>query len=165
VLAIIFCCPVSDLETWIQIHKTIILPVVLYGCDNSSHTLMEGHRLRVLQNRVLRRIFWLEREEGTGRRKLRNEELHNVYCSSNITGVIRLRRMKWTGLMVRMEEIGNYYRILVSKKPVGKHDEKCGWWSGRGKVKIKIKLSLCLTKHHIMKTYLLLSWTGFICLG
>jgi hypothetical protein len=50
----------------IRIYKTIILPVVLYGCETWSLTLREGHRLRVFENRVLRRIFGPKRDEVTG---------------------------------------------------------------------------------------------------
>jgi hypothetical protein len=66
----------------IRIHKTIILPVVLYGYETWSLTLREEHRLRVFDNRVLRRIFGPKRDEVTGDwRKLHNEELHNLYSS------------------------------------------------------------------------------------
>jgi hypothetical protein len=64
----------------IKIYKTIILPVVLYGCETLSLTLREGHRLRVFENRVLRRTFGSKRDEVTGSwRKLHNEELHGLY--------------------------------------------------------------------------------------
>jgi hypothetical protein len=64
----------------IRIHKTIILPEVLYACETWSLTLREGHRLRVFENRVLRRIFGPQRDEVTGGwRKLHNEELHSLY--------------------------------------------------------------------------------------
>jgi hypothetical protein len=63
----------------IRIYKTIILPVVLYGCEIWSPTLREEPRLRVFENRVLRRIFGPKRDEVTkGWRKLHNEGLHNV---------------------------------------------------------------------------------------
>jgi hypothetical protein len=66
----------------IRIYKTIILPLVLYGCETWSLTLWEEHRLRVFEDRVLRRIFGPKREEVTGGwRKLHNEELHNLYSS------------------------------------------------------------------------------------
>jgi hypothetical protein len=69
----------------VKIYKTIILPVALYGCETWSLTLMEEHRLRVYENRVLRRIFGPKRDEVTGeRRKLHNEELHNLYSSPYI---------------------------------------------------------------------------------
>jgi hypothetical protein len=63
----------------VKIYKTIILPVVLYGCETWSLTLREEHRLRMFENRVLRRIFGPKRDEVTGEwRKLHNEELHNL---------------------------------------------------------------------------------------
>jgi hypothetical protein len=71
----------------VKIYKPIILPVVLYGCETWSLTLREEHRLRAFENRLLRRIFGLKRDEGTGEwRKLHNEELHILYSSSNIIG-------------------------------------------------------------------------------
>jgi hypothetical protein len=64
----------------IRIYKTIILPMVLYGCETWSLTLREEHRLRVFENRVLRRIFGPTRDDVTGDwRKLHNEELCNLY--------------------------------------------------------------------------------------
>jgi hypothetical protein len=66
----------------VKIHKTIMLPVVLYGCETWSLTLREEHKLRVFENRVLRRILGPKRDEVTGEwRKLHNEELHNLYSS------------------------------------------------------------------------------------
>jgi hypothetical protein len=69
----------------VKIYKTTILPVVLYGCETWSLMLREKHRLRVFENRVLRRIFGLKRDEVAGEwRKLHNEELHNLYSSPDI---------------------------------------------------------------------------------
>jgi hypothetical protein len=69
----------------VKIHKTIILPVVLYGCETWSLTLREEHRLRVFENRVLRIIFGPKGDEVAGEwRKLHNEELHNLYSSTDI---------------------------------------------------------------------------------
>ena len=69
----------------IKIYRTILLPVVLYGSETWSLTLREEHRLRVFENRVLRRIFGPKRDGVTGeRRKLHNEELNDLYCSPNI---------------------------------------------------------------------------------
>jgi hypothetical protein len=65
----------------IKIYKTVNLPVVLYGCETWSLTLREGHRLRVFENRVSRRIFGPKREEDGSWRKLHNDELHNLYSS------------------------------------------------------------------------------------
>jgi len=71
-----------------------VLPV-LYGCETWSLTLREEHRLKVLKSRVLRKIFGPKRDEVTGEcRKRRNEELHDLYCISNIQ-VITSRKMRW----------------------------------------------------------------------
>jgi hypothetical protein len=76
----------------IRIHNTIILPVVLYGCETWSLTLREEYRLRVFENRVLRRIFGPKRDEVTGEwRKLHNEELHDLYSSPSTLGRLILR--------------------------------------------------------------------------
>jgi hypothetical protein len=69
--------------------KTIILPVVLYGCETWSLILREEHKLRVFENRVLRRILGSKRDEVTGDwRKLHNEELPKLYSSPNIISMV-----------------------------------------------------------------------------
>jgi hypothetical protein len=74
----------------------------------------------VFENRVLRRIFGLRRDEVTGDwRKLHNERLHNLYSSPNIIRMIKSRRMRWAGHVARMGETKNAYMILVGK-PEGK---------------------------------------------
>jgi PAS domain-containing protein len=89
----------------VKIYKTIILPFVLYGCETWSLTLREEHRLRVFENRVLRRIFGLKRDEVTGEwRKLHSEELHILYSSPNIIKQIESRRMRWAGHVARIGE-------------------------------------------------------------
>jgi hypothetical protein len=73
---------------------TIILPVVLYGCETWSLILREEHRLRVFENRVLGRIFGPKRDEVTGEwRKLHNEVLHNLYSSPDIIRQVKSRGM------------------------------------------------------------------------
>jgi hypothetical protein len=70
------------------------LPVVLYRCETWSLTLREEHRLRVFENRVLRRIFWPKRDKVTGEwRRIHSEELNDLYSSPNIIRVIKSRRM------------------------------------------------------------------------
>jgi hypothetical protein len=81
----------------IKTYKTVISPFVLYGCETWSLVLREEHRLRVIENKVLRRIFGPKREEDGSQRKLRNDELHNLYSSPNIIRVIKSRRMMWAG--------------------------------------------------------------------
>jgi hypothetical protein len=89
----------------IGIYKTIILPVVLYGCETWSPTLKEEHRLRV---------FGPKRDEVLrGWRKLHNEELHDFYFLPSIIRKIKSRRMRWAG---------------------GKREMRIGyWWKTRGK--------------------------------
>jgi hypothetical protein len=104
----------------VKIYKTIILPVVLYGCETWSLTLREEHILRVFENRVLRRIFGPKRDEVTGEwRKLHNEELHILFSSPNIIRQIKSRRMRWAGHAARIGEEGNMYSVLIGK-PEGK---------------------------------------------
>jgi len=86
----------------IKIYRTVILTVVLYGCETWSLTLRGERRLRVFENRVLRRIFGSKRDEVTGEwRKLHNEELNDLYCSPNIFRVIKSRTIRWAGHVAR----------------------------------------------------------------
>jgi hypothetical protein len=74
----------------VKMYRTIILPVVLYGCETWSLKLREECRLRVFKNKVLRRIFGPKRDEVTGEwRKLHKKELYAVYFSPNIIWVIK----------------------------------------------------------------------------
>jgi len=99
-----------------KIYRTIILPVFLYGCETWSLTLREERRLRVFENRVLRRVFGLKRDEVTGKwRKLHNEELSDLYSLPNIVRAVKLRRMRWA----RMGQGRGVHRVLVGK-PEGK---------------------------------------------
>jgi hypothetical protein len=118
----------SRLLSWnvkVNIYKTIILPVVLYGCETWSLTLRKEHRLRMFENRVLRRIFGPKRDELTGEwRKLHNEELHNLYSSPDIIRQVKSRRMRRAGHVERMGEERKVYKVLVGKpeekKPLGR---------------------------------------------
>jgi hypothetical protein len=107
-------------ETKIIIYKTIILLVFFYGCETWSLTLREEHRLRMFENRVLRRLFGPKRDEVTGEwRKLHHEELRDLYSSPSLIRIIKSRRLRWAGHVARMGEKRNVYRLLVGK-PEGK---------------------------------------------
>jgi hypothetical protein len=117
----------------VKIYRTIILSVVLYGCENWSLTLREENRLEVFKNRILRRIFRPKRDEVTGEwRKLHNEKLHILYSSPNIIKKIKSRRMRWAGNVARMREERNLYRVLMGKqegkRPLGRPGRK--WEDG-----------------------------------
>jgi len=100
----------------IKIYKIIILPVVLYGCETWSLTLREERRLRVFENKVLRRIFEPKRNEVRGEwRKLHNEELNDLYSSLNIVRVIKSRIMRWAGNVACMGDRRDVYGVSVGK--------------------------------------------------
>jgi hypothetical protein len=100
----------------IRIYRIIILLVVLYGCETWSLTLREERRLRVFENRALRRIFVPKRGEVTGEwRKLHNRELNDLYSSPIIVRVIKSRRMRCAGHVARMGEKRGVSRVLVRK--------------------------------------------------
>jgi hypothetical protein len=82
----------------VRIYKTIILPVVLYGCETWSLTVREEHQLRMFENRVPRGILGPKRVGVTGGwRKLHNEDFLGLYSSPSIIRIIKLRRMRWAG--------------------------------------------------------------------
>jgi hypothetical protein len=113
----------------IKVYKTVILPLVLYGCETWSLTLGEEHRLRVFENRVLRKIFGPKREEDGSWRKLHNDELHDLYSSPNIVRVIKSRRIRWAGHVACMGEGSGVYSVLVGR-PEGKRPlerPRCRW--------------------------------------
>jgi hypothetical protein len=119
-----------------RIHKIIILPIVLYGCETWSLTLREEHR--VFENKVLRRIFEPKRDEMKGGlRKLHNEELHNWYSSPGIITMIKSRRMRWAWHVARLEK-RNAYRIFVGKpegkKPLGRPRRR---WADNSKMDLR----------------------------
>jgi hypothetical protein len=107
------------------------MPVVLYGCETWSLTLREEHRLRVFENRLLRRIFGPKRDEMTGEwRKVHNEDLRDLYSSPSIIRIIKSRRMRWAVHVARLGEKRNAYRLLVGKPEGRDHweDQDVGRW-------------------------------------
>jgi hypothetical protein len=110
----------------------------LYGCETWSLTLREERRLRVFENRVLRRLFGPKRDEVTRDwRKLHNEELNDLYSLHYIVRLVKSRRMGWAGHVARMGEDRGVHRLLVGK-PEGKR--LLGRPSCRWEVNIKMDL-------------------------
>jgi hypothetical protein len=102
----------------------------LYGCEAWYLTFREEHRLRVFENRVLRKIFGPKRDEVTGEwRRLHSEELCALYFSPNIFQVIKSRRMRWAGHVTRMEDTRGAHSILMGrpdgKRSLGKPRHRC----------------------------------------
>ena len=90
----------------IKIYRIIILPVVLYGCETWLLALKEERRLRVLENRVLKKVFGPKVDEVTGEwRKLHKEELNDLYSLPNIVRVVKSRQMGWARHVARMGKI------------------------------------------------------------
>ena len=81
-----------------------------------SITLREECRLRVFENRIIRRIFGPKRDENGEWRRLHNEELHSLYRSANIVRVIKSRRLRWAGHVARMEEGKSSFRYTYTKE-------------------------------------------------
>jgi hypothetical protein len=108
----------------IKIYKTVIFLVVLYGCETWSLTLREEHRLRVFENRGLRRIFGPKREEDGSWRKLYIDDLHYLYSSPNIVRVMKSRRMRWAGRVARMGEV--FTGFLLGGPKARDHGEDLG---------------------------------------
>ena len=96
----------------IKIYKTIILPIVLYGCETLSLTLREERRLRVFENRMLRRVFGPKRDEVTGEWRKLHEELSDLYALPNIVRVVKSRRMRWAGHVARMGEGRDAHKVF-----------------------------------------------------
>jgi len=108
-----------------KIYRTILLPVVLCGCETGSLTLREERRLRVFEDRVLRRVFGPKGDEVTGEwRKLHKEELSDLYSLPNIVRMVKSRRMRWAGHVARVGEGRGVHRVLVGKpegrRPLGR---------------------------------------------
>jgi hypothetical protein len=108
-----------------RVYRTIILPVVLCGCETWSLTLREEQSLRVFENRVLKRIFGPKRDKMTGDwRRLHNRELNDLYSSPHIVRVIKSRRMRWAGHVALTGEDRGAHRILVGRperrRPLGR---------------------------------------------
>ena len=97
----------------VGLYRTIISPVDLYGCETRSSTLTEERRLRVFENRVLKRIFGPKRDEVRGEwRKLHDEELYALF-SSNIIPVFKYKRLRWTRNVASVAHRRGAYKVNV----------------------------------------------------
>jgi hypothetical protein len=106
-------------NTNIKIYRTIIFPVVWYGCETWSFIWREKHKLRLFENRVLRKIFGPKGNEVTGDwRRLHNEERYDLYSSPNIIRVNKSRRIRWARHVIRRGEGRGVHRVLVAKPEV-----------------------------------------------
>jgi len=110
----------------IKVYRTIILPVVLYGCETLLLRFREEHTLKVFENRVMGRVFGTKRDEVTVEwRKLHND----LYSLPNIVQVVKSRRMRWAGHVACMGEGRGVHRVLVGKpegrRPLGR--PRCRW--------------------------------------
>ena len=124
----------NDLYCSPNIVRRIILPVVLYGCETWLLTLRKERRLRVFENRVLRRIFGPKRDEVTGKwRKLHSEELNDLYCSPNIVRRIILPVVlcgceTWLLTLREERKLGLFENRVLRRIFGPKRDEVTGEW-------------------------------------
>jgi hypothetical protein len=104
--------PAKNTEIQILVYGIIIFPVVFYGCKTWSLTLREGRRLRVFENRAMRKIIGPRKDEVTGKwRKLHDEELNDLYSSPHVIRVNTSRIMRWAGHVARMGERRGSHRF------------------------------------------------------
>ena len=100
---------------------------MLYGCETWSLILREECRLRVFENRILRRIFGPKRDENVELKRLHNEEVLSLYRLPNIIRVIKSRRLMWAGHVARIEQAGSVFKILTGN-PTGKRHLRRRKW-------------------------------------
>ena len=104
----------------LNLYAGQVVPVVLYGCETWLLTLREERRLRVFENRMLRRVFGPKTDEVTGEwTKLHNEELSDLYSLPNIVRVVKSRGMRWAGHVVHMGQGRGVHRVLVGRPEGG----------------------------------------------
>ena len=100
----------------IKIYITVILPLVLHGCETWSLTLRKKRRLRLFENSVLRKISGPRRDEVRGEwRKLHNEDLNDLHSSPSIFRVIKSRKMRWAKHVARIGDRRGAYRVVLER--------------------------------------------------
>ena len=112
--------------------------IFLYGCETWSLTLREECRLRVFENRILRRIFGFKRDVNREWKKLHNEKLHSLYRSPNTVRAMKSRKLRCTGHETRMEEGRRALKVLMGK-PTGKRHSGRARQRGGDNIRIDIK--------------------------
>ena len=137
------CLPVTYMLHWSLYHYHCVLSSFQCGnitsYNNHNSHIEGGTKLKVCENRVLRRIFGPRRNEVKGKwRKLHNEKLNDLYSSPNIVRVIKSRRMRWAGHIARMGERRGVCRVLVGKpegkRPLGRPRRR---WEGNMKIALQ----------------------------
>jgi hypothetical protein len=124
----------------IKIYRTIILPVILNECESWSLTLRVQPRLRLFENRILRRIFGPKGDGVTGEwRKLHNEKLTDLSASPNLNQMIKSIKMRWACHVARLRESRNSYWILVGK-PEGRRPLRRPRRRWEGNIKIDLEV-------------------------
>ena len=136
----------------IKTFRTVILSVVLYGCETWFFTLREEHRLRVLENMVLRKIFGPKRDEVTGHwRRLHEDGPYALYSSPNIIRVIKSRSIVWKGVRSPYEDRRGACRVLARRPDGRNHLEE-------------LDVDERIILKWIFKKWDEESWTGLLCL-
>jgi hypothetical protein len=133
----------------IKIYRTIVLPLVLYGCETWLLTFREECRLRVFENRVLRRIFGPRKNDVTGEwGRSHNVEINDLYSSPDIVRVKKSRRMRWVGHVVCVREGRGIYWVLLGK-PEGKRPMGRSRHRWEGNIKLDLQEVGCGVMHWI----------------
>jgi hypothetical protein len=123
--------------------------------------LRKEHRLRVSENRVLRKIFGSKREEDGSWRILHNDELHSLYSTPNIVKVIKSRRMRWAGHVARMDKGRGAYGVLV-RKPEGKRPLEIPRRTWEDNIKLDLRETGIDGANRIRLTQNRVQWRAFV---
>ena len=107
----------------LQIHKSIIRPIVTDGCETWAMTVTEQYHLLVFERRVLRKIYGPTRDNDGAWRIKTNEELENLIKNKNIVRFIKSQRLRWAAHVIRMDTARTVKKLTewepCSSRPVG----------------------------------------------